>query len=194
MSGSTTPHLTIKTSVDVPSDSRTHGYQGPTRNIRLPRACSHGGGTISKAPDGQRCAVAGKEYTTQDANNEKYHKSTVGRGGHRIEASKNYWEGSGLKTDSAFTDVAWCHGLYNNKVLTSARNGELIMWDLNRAESNKYGMDVIFVMIAVLSNMAVILERRVKDHLRSIHSMVIYAFGIFVTFKSPSFEYIIQPA
>ncbi|ESK95845.1 wd repeat-containing protein 24 [Moniliophthora roreri MCA 2997] len=162
MSGSTTPHLTIKTSVDVPSDSRTHGYQGPTRNIRLPRACSHGGGSISKASDGQRCAVAGKESlrilrvsdTTQDTNVENYHKFTVGRGGHRIEASKNYWEGSGLKTDSAFTDVAWCHGLYNNKILTSARNGELIMWDLNKAESIKY-------------------ERRAKDHLRSIHSVCV---------------------
>ncbi|KAL0060378.1 SEA (Seh1-associated) complex subunit [Marasmius tenuissimus] len=67
------------------------------------------------------------------------HKSFVGRGGHRIEASKNFWEGSGLKVDSAFTDAAWCHGQYSNKVLTSARNGELLMWDLNKTGSTKYG-------------------------------------------------------
>jgi hypothetical protein len=28
---------------------------------------------------------------------------------------------------------------YNNKILTSARNGDLIMWDLNRAGNAKYG-------------------------------------------------------
>jgi hypothetical protein len=65
------------------------------------------------------------------------------------------WEGSGLKTDSANTDVAWCHGcasgydsnacmmlikiVFNHKILTSARNGELIMWDLNKTGQSKYG-------------------------------------------------------
>ncbi|KAK7044083.1 SEA (Seh1-associated) complex subunit [Paramarasmius palmivorus] len=161
MSGNTTPLLSIKTStVDVPSDSRTHGYQGPTRNIRLPRACSNGGGTISKASDGQRCAIVGKESlrilrisdTTQDAGAEGYHKSAEGRGGHRIEATKNFWEGSGLKTDSAFTDSNLT--AYSNKILTSGRNGELIMWDLNKTGSTKY-------------------ERRAKDHSRSIHSVCV---------------------
>ena len=28
---------------------------------------------------------------------------------------------------------------FNNKILTSARNGELIMWDLNKNGSSKYG-------------------------------------------------------
>ncbi|KAI1785177.1 hypothetical protein LXA43DRAFT_929347 [Ganoderma leucocontextum] len=78
------------------------------------------------------------------------HKAVTGRGGHRIEASRNFWEGSGLKVDSSSTDVAWCHGAFSNKVLTSARNGELIMWDLNKNGSSKY-------------------ERRVRDHARSIH-------------------------
>jgi hypothetical protein len=35
------------------------------------------------------------------------HKSSVGRGGHRID---NFWEGSGLKIDSASTDIAWGRG------------------------------------------------------------------------------------
>lgn len=38
------------------------------------------------------------------------HKSVTGRGGHRIEVSRNLWEGSGLKVDSSSTDAAWCHG------------------------------------------------------------------------------------
>ena len=28
----------------------------------------------------------------------------------RIEASRNFWEGSGLKIDSSSTDVVWGHG------------------------------------------------------------------------------------
>ena len=30
--------------------------------------------------------------------------------GPRIEASRNFWEGSGLKIDSSSTDVVWGHG------------------------------------------------------------------------------------
>jgi hypothetical protein len=38
------------------------------------------------------------------------HKSAIGEGGYRIDASRNLWDGSGLKIDSASTDVAWGHG------------------------------------------------------------------------------------
>ncbi|THH27980.1 hypothetical protein EUX98_g6214 [Antrodiella citrinella] len=62
------------------------------------------------------------------------------------------WNGSGLKIDSAATDVVWCHGPYSSKILTSARNGELILWDLNRSGNSKY-------------------ERRARDHVRSIHTL-----------------------
>ncbi|KAI0929589.1 hypothetical protein AcV7_005082 [Taiwanofungus camphoratus] len=41
---------------------------------------------------------------------------------------------------------------FSNKILTSARNGELIMWDLNKSGSSKY-------------------ERRTRDHTRSIHAL-----------------------
>lgn len=37
-------------------------------------------------------------------------KTAVGLGGHRVELSKNLWDGSGLKIESASTDVAWCSG------------------------------------------------------------------------------------
>jgi WD repeat-containing protein 24 len=30
--------------------------------------------------------------------------------GPRVEASRNFWEGSGLKIDSSSTDVVWGHG------------------------------------------------------------------------------------
>ncbi|KAK0469994.1 uncharacterized protein EV420DRAFT_1662756, partial [Desarmillaria tabescens] len=150
--------LSIQTSLtlnDLFSDSRTHGYSGPSRNVRLHRACANGGSAICKSEDGSRCAVAGKESLrvitvldpTQARTSE--HKAAIGRGGHRVEASRNLWEGSGLKIDSASTDVAWAHGQFSNKILTSARNGELIMWDIVKS---KY-------------------ERRTKDHSRSIHKL-----------------------
>ncbi|KAK0449993.1 hypothetical protein EV421DRAFT_1704652 [Armillaria borealis] len=164
------PQLSIQTSLslnDLFSDSRTHGYSGPSRNVRLHRACANGGSAICKSEDGSHCAVAGKESDeccpalrvltvldpTQARTSE--HKAAVGRGGHRVEASRNLWEGSGLKIDSASTDVAWGYGRtsrateFSNKILTSARNGEIIMWDLVKS---KY-------------------ERRTKDHTRSIHKL-----------------------
>lgn len=83
------------------------------------------------------------------------HKVVIGRGGYRIDASRNMWKTSGLKIDSTSTDVVWCWGgefynsssiivevaycstEYSNKILTSGRNGDLIMWDLNKP--SKYG-------------------------------------------------------
>jgi hypothetical protein len=82
------------------------------------------------------------------------HKSATGEGGYRIDASRNFWDGSGLKIDSTSTDVAWGYGcklntlvltvlihtlVFNNKILTSARNGEVIMWDLSKTGPSKYG-------------------------------------------------------
>ncbi|KIM46428.1 hypothetical protein M413DRAFT_441521 [Hebeloma cylindrosporum] len=155
------PQLSIQTfqnTFDMFSDSRKHGYQGPSRNVRLGRVTPPGGGSIAKSEDGIRCAVTGKESLrilrmsdpSQSSNVE--HKFAIGKGGHRIDASRNFWDGSGLKIDSASTDVAWGQGLFNNKILTSARNGELIMWDLNKSGVTKY-------------------ERRTKDHIRSIHKI-----------------------
>lgn len=84
------------------------------------------------------------------------HRYAVGRGGHRIDSSKNLWDTSRVKIDGACTDVAWAHGgapafhsplesglmletAFSNKILTSSRNGDLIMWDLNKSGSTKYG-------------------------------------------------------
>ncbi|KAE9395915.1 hypothetical protein BT96DRAFT_966607 [Gymnopus androsaceus JB14] len=163
-----TPFLTINTSTELFYDPRADINRGPTRNVRLPRACTNGGlGAISKSPDGTRCVVTGKEckstlkilrivdplQTDDLEDSTQYKTSAVGRGGFRIEASRNFWEGSGLKIDSTSTSVAWCREEYKNKILTSARNGELIMWDINKSGS-KY-------------------ERKSKDHLRSIHALSI---------------------
>ena len=46
---------------EVFSDSRGHGYKGPTRHVRFPRATASGGGSIAKSDDGIRCVVAGRE-------------------------------------------------------------------------------------------------------------------------------------
>lgn len=114
------------------SDSRFHGYQGPSRNVRLPRATTSAGGTVAKSDDGVRCVVAGRECSSsrslfircfltitalrvlrllgpEDASTAEQ-KSAVGRGGNRIDISKNLWDGSGLKIESTSTDVAWCSG------------------------------------------------------------------------------------
>ncbi|KII91642.1 hypothetical protein PLICRDRAFT_515536 [Plicaturopsis crispa FD-325 SS-3] len=143
---------------DLFSDSRTHGYPGPIRNVRLPRVTSPGGGAVSRSEDESRCVVAGKEslrilrMSDTSHGTTPEHKSAVGRGGHRIDASRNMWESSGLKIDSANTDVAWCRGLYSNKILTSSRNGDLVTWDLNKSGATKF-------------------ERKTRDHLRSIHKL-----------------------
>jgi hypothetical protein len=191
---------------DLFSDSRKHGYHGPTRNVQLHRATTSGGGTMAKSEDGVRCVVAGRECWSpslvfrfneltarllalrilrlSDSDETlTQHKSAVGRGGHRIDSSRNLWDGSGLKIDSASTDVAWCSGStcsrsvvthfantstdHNNKILTSARNGDLIMWDLNKSGNTKYGRcPSASTFKANLS-----IERKTKDHIRSIHKL-----------------------
>ncbi|KAG2155609.1 hypothetical protein DEU56DRAFT_315461 [Suillus clintonianus] len=111
---SAAPLSLIGYTADLYSDSRKHGYQGPVRNVRLHRATTNSGGTIAKSEDGLRCVVAGRESLRilrlsdpEDVINND-HKASFGRGGHRIEASRNVWDGCGLKIDSASTDVAWC--------------------------------------------------------------------------------------
>jgi hypothetical protein len=55
-------HINSLTSLsDFYTDARLHGYQGPTRTVRLPGAAASGGGSIAKSEDGERCVVAGKE-------------------------------------------------------------------------------------------------------------------------------------
>ncbi|TFK63945.1 WD40 repeat-like protein [Pluteus cervinus] len=145
-----------RNSTEVYIDARTQGYQGPSRSVRLVRATPSGGGAIARSEDGLRCAVTGKEslkiIRAHDPSYTQEHKFSAGPGGHRLEASRNLWEGSGLKIDCASTDVAWGYKQFDNKILTSARNGELIMWDLNKSGPTKY-------------------ERRAKDHIRSINKI-----------------------
>ncbi len=64
-----------------------------------------------------------------------------------------------------------CHEAFNNKILTSARNGELILWDLNKNGPSKFGEDVFCTrygsMLATEGRLSS--ERRTRDHARSIH-------------------------
>ncbi|KAH9830000.1 uncharacterized protein C8Q71DRAFT_788214 [Rhodofomes roseus] len=160
-----TPRQTTSTSSvsaqEAYADSRTHGYQGPTRHVRLPRATAGGSAAIAKSEDKDRCVIAGRESLrilrisppeSAEAGGTAEHRFAAGKGGFRVEASRNFWDGSGLHIDSANTDVVWAHGIYSNKILTSARNGELIMWDLHKSGPSKY-------------------ERRTRDHSRSIHAL-----------------------
>ena len=61
---SSATQLSIQTSLnpfELYSDSRTHGYQGSSRNVRLGRVTPPGGGYMAKSEDGNRVVVAGKE-------------------------------------------------------------------------------------------------------------------------------------
>ncbi|KZV67776.1 hypothetical protein PENSPDRAFT_610968 [Peniophora sp. CONT] len=142
------------------SDSREHGYQGPTRSVRLSRASTPGGGVIAKSEDGTRCVVAGKSslrilrVSDTPTSLTPDHRSAVGRGGHRIDASRNLWVAAGFKVESVTTDAVWGRGNFDHKVLTSARNGDLLMWDLNKLGASKY-------------------EKRARDHLRSINRLAL---------------------
>jgi WD repeat-containing protein 24 len=92
-----------------------------------------------------------------DQSSSHEHKSTRGPGGHRIDLSRNMWPGSGLKVDSANTDVAWLQGredvlellcsifthrrkAFSNKIVTSSLNGEVVVWDINKSGHNKTGI------------------------------------------------------
>lgn len=46
---------------EVYTDQRYHEYQGPSRTVRHPRACTVGGGAFATSEDGSRCVVAGKD-------------------------------------------------------------------------------------------------------------------------------------
>ncbi|KAF8437701.1 hypothetical protein L210DRAFT_3368744, partial [Boletus edulis BED1] len=133
-------------------DSHFHGYQGPSWNLFFSRATASGGGTVAKSNDSMRCVVAGRECSSNHSSFFSHStlsrrrpalRSAVGHGGHRVELPKNLWDGSGLKIESASTDVAWhddlVHANYNNKMPTSAMNCDLIMWDLDKPGGTKYG-------------------------------------------------------
>lgn len=87
-------------------------------------------------------------------------RTCTGPGGASIEIGPNMWTASGLKIDSAPTDVVWARGrefsipihgppnihqAFDNKIVTSARNGEIIYWDINKSGS-KYGQKVDFLL------------------------------------------------
>ncbi|KAG6378014.1 hypothetical protein JVT61DRAFT_13692 [Boletus reticuloceps] len=108
---------------------------------------------VAKSDNGVRCVVAGKESLRvlclsdlDDAAVTLDQKLAVGHGGHRVKLSKNLLDGSGLRPPPP----AW-H--YNNKILTSTRNGDLIMWNLDKPGSTKYA------------------EHKMKNHIRSIHKL-----------------------
>ncbi|ETW85124.1 hypothetical protein HETIRDRAFT_424556 [Heterobasidion irregulare TC 32-1] len=70
------------------------------------------------------------------------HKASVGHGGHRIDAGKNLWKGHTVKIDNATTDVVWGRANFDQKILTSARSGALIMWDIGKSGASKFDGDL----------------------------------------------------
>ena len=215
---------------EVFSDSREHGYRGPTRHVRFARATTNGGGSMAKSDDGVRCVVAGRECecSTCSLRREAMSipsvlppplplplppQSTGTRRMTDVSASARstpdpphvgrlwLWlclgeglgvtgvvgqperpqvrDGQGRTPDRGLAQhvgreraegrqlehrrrvVPWRYvatarirgfavgtlgssrerggEAFSNKILTSARNGELVMWDLNKNGSSKYG-------------------------------------------------------
>lgn len=46
---------------DLYSDQRTHDYNGPSRFVSYPRACTVGGGSFAIGTGNSRCAIAGHD-------------------------------------------------------------------------------------------------------------------------------------
>ena len=60
---------------------------------------------------------------------------------------------------------------YNHKILTGTRNGELIMWDLQRSMSKFGELSLIVNLVSANFFFSSMLERRAKDHTRSINKV-----------------------
>ena len=58
---------------------------------------------------------------------------------------------------------------FSNKILTSARNGEIMTWDLNRNINAKFGTRWSFLNSLSFSSPPE--ERRARDHTRAIHRL-----------------------
>jgi hypothetical protein len=118
--------------MDLRLDKPAPDRQGtPFKSARFPRAATNGGGALARSEDGERCAVSGRECEfpfgpllaicrvmkplrpskalriLKVIEPEEGEKKETGL---RVEASRNFWEGSGLKIDSSSTDVVWGHG------------------------------------------------------------------------------------
>lgn len=135
------------------------------------------------------------EISAASAPSATEHKSVTGRGGHRIEASRNFWDGSGLKVDSSSTDVVWGHG--GELVLTLSYClvhslafvcGPLLLRNRMQRSTTRSlrargtgnslcGISTRTGRQSMVSHMPIVnmrsterlLERRIRDHVRSIH-------------------------
>lgn len=64
------------------------------------------------------------------------HKFSIGRGGHRIDASRNLWTSNLLKVDSVNTDVAWGHGSESLLILVGVHSSFYSVWPKKLAASH----------------------------------------------------------
>lgn len=151
------------TSFDLFDDQRSHLPKGVLRSFRLPKVTLPGGGYISKGDDG-RIAVAGRECASKwplviicsdTFQHWGYCVSPVRRPSQSLSRRREIY---GMEVDLRLTvSVQMLPGLmevclsflvlipyssvpvFNNKILTSARNGELIMWDIAKDSRSKFG-------------------------------------------------------
>ncbi|KAF8553639.1 hypothetical protein OG21DRAFT_1485291 [Imleria badia] len=159
---------------DFFSDSRFHGYQGPTRSVRFSRATTGGGGTVTvaKSDDDVRCVVAARKslrvlrLSDPHDTTTTEQKSAVGLGGHRVELSKNLWDGSGLKIERTSTDVAWCSG--SGSICTVPARQTQIAHRLQQQDTDERKKRRSHHVDKPGSTKY---ERKTKNHIRSIHKL-----------------------
>lgn len=65
------------------------------------------------------------------------HKFSIGRGGHRIDASRNLWTSNLLKVDSVNTDVAWGHGSESLSTSSDVESIFPLVWPRQPASSQR---------------------------------------------------------
>ncbi|KLO18063.1 WD40 repeat-like protein [Schizopora paradoxa] len=150
--------LETRLSRKLAADSRVHVQGGPSRSVTLHNVTSAGSGAVSASQDGERCVVVGREsirilhISATDKKPLSEPRHAVGQGGYEIEASRNMFASSSSKIDGGLTDVVWCQSTFENKIVTSARNGEFALWDLQKSGSLK-------------------LERKSKGHTRAVNKL-----------------------
>ncbi|KZV97010.1 hypothetical protein EXIGLDRAFT_642556 [Exidia glandulosa HHB12029] len=119
---------------DLFGDGRAHSlYAGPSRQARIPDVAKNG--WIASNEDGTSCVVAGHAaLQVVRITNSPSNGTTL-----ELAAElKNMWWASGMTNDKSPTDVVWCHGNWSNKIITSSRQGDLFMWDINKTGASKF--------------------------------------------------------
>ena len=83
---------------------------GVSWRASLVRAVSHTLRPVQQYERAERTALRILRVSDSPTSLTPDHRSAVGRGGHRIDASRNLWAAAGFKVESVTTDAVWGRG------------------------------------------------------------------------------------